>query len=120
VLDRWVGEVTTSLRSAVEEQVATRVLAAEAALTTQLTGRDEAEAATAAQQIATIDAELREHAVATARAAALRDRRSPPLQRALDAVRTELYGSAPVTAANGSAPSRSDAERVPSEDSAGN
>lgn len=120
VLDRWVGEVSTTLRSAVEEQVATRVLAAEAALTTQLTARDEAEAAAAAQQTATIDAELREHAVATARAAALRDRRSPPLQRALDAVRTELYGPAMATATNGSGTSCADAERVASKDSAGN
>ncbi|MEV3903524.1 hypothetical protein AB0K11_14460 [Mycobacterium sp. NPDC050551] len=120
VLDRWVGEVTTTLRSAVEELVATRVLAAEAALTTQATARDEAEAATAGQQIATIDAELREHAVATARAAALRDRRSPPLQRALDAVRTELYGSAPAAEPNGSGPPPSGAEPVAAEDPAEN
>lgn len=93
VLDRWIGEVTTTLRSAVEELVATRVLAGEAALTTQLTARDETEATAATEQIAAIDAELREHAVATARAAALRDRRSPPLQKALEAVRTELYGA---------------------------
>ena len=44
VLDRWVGEVTSALRSAVEERVATRVLAAEAALTAELARRDEAEA----------------------------------------------------------------------------
>ena len=93
VLDRWVTEVTTSLRSAVEERVATRVLAAETALTSELAPRDEVESATAADRVAEIDAELREHAVATARAAAVRDRRLPPLQQALDAVRAELYGS---------------------------
>ena len=94
VLDRWVTEVTTSLRSTVEELVATRVLAAEAELTAELAARDEVEGATAADRIAEIDAELREHAIATARAAALRDRRLPPLQRALDAVRAELASSA--------------------------
>ncbi|EJZ05501.1 hypothetical protein MFORT_29609, partial [Mycolicibacterium fortuitum subsp. fortuitum DSM 46621 = ATCC 6841 = JCM 6387] len=73
VLDRWVGEITTTLRSAVEQLVATRVLAAETALTTELAAREETEAAAAAEKIAVMDAELREHAVATARAAAQRD-----------------------------------------------
>lgn len=92
VLDRWVNDTTATVRSAVEELVATRVLNAEADLTTQVAARDEAEAATAAEQLAVIDNELREHAVATARAAALRDRRVPPLRRALDVVQTDLYG----------------------------
>jgi hypothetical protein len=94
LLDRWVTDVTSTLRSSVEELVAIRVLAADTALTTELAARDEAESATASDRIAEIDAELREHAIATARAAALRDRRLPPLQRALDAVRAELYGPA--------------------------
>ena len=93
VLDRWVTDVTATLRSTVEERVATRVLAAETALTSDLAARDEAESATAADRVAEIDAELREHAVATAKAAVVRDRRLPPLQQALDAVRAELYGS---------------------------
>ena len=93
VLDRWVTDVTATLRSAVEERVATRVLAAETALTSDLAARDEVESATAADRVAEIDAELREHAVATAKAAVVRDRRLPPLQQALDAVRAELYGS---------------------------
>ncbi|MGV9803672.1 hypothetical protein ACWDTP_37060 [Mycobacterium sp. NPDC003449] len=97
VLDRWVTETTTTLRSAVEELVATRVLAAETALTTDLAARDEAEGAAAAEKIAEIDAELREHAVATARAAAQRDRRTPPLRRALDTVRADLYGDPATT-----------------------
>ncbi|HTM86125.1 MAG TPA: hypothetical protein VL179_14720, partial [Mycobacterium sp.] len=97
VLDRWVTEATGTLRSAVEELAATRVLAAETALTTGLAAREEAEGATAAARIAEIDAELREHAIATARAAAQRDRRIPPLQRALDAVRADLYGSSAAT-----------------------
>ena len=93
VLDRWIGEVASTLQAAVEERVATRVLAAEAALTADVARRDEADAETAAVQIGEIDAELREHAIATARAAALRDRRLPPLQKALDTVRAELAGA---------------------------
>jgi len=102
VLDRWVGDVTAELRSVVEERVATRVLAAETALTTDLAAHDEVESATAADRVAAIDAELREHAVATAKAAAVRDRRLPPLQKALDAVCAELYGPGSVEATNGS------------------
>jgi hypothetical protein len=102
VLDRWVTDVTATLRSAVEERVATRVLAAETALTSDLAARDEVESATAAERVAEIDAELREHLVATAKAAVVRDRRTPPLQQALDAVRAELYGSGSVEARNGS------------------
>lgn len=97
VLDRWVGEITTTLRSAVEELVATRVLAAETVLTTELAAREETETATAAEKTAAMDAELREHAIATARAAAQRDRRIPPLQRALNAVRADLYGNSDAT-----------------------
>jgi hypothetical protein len=94
VLDRWVADVTATWRSLAEERVATRVLAADAALTSDLAAHDEVESATAADRVAEIDAELREHAIATAKAAAVRDRRLPPLQEALDAVRAELYGSA--------------------------
>jgi hypothetical protein len=102
VLDRWVTDVTTALRSTVEERVATRVLTAETALTSELAARDEAESATAADRVATIDAELREHAIATARAAVVRDRRLPPLQKALDSVRDELYGPGAADHRNGS------------------
>jgi hypothetical protein len=92
VLDRWITEVTGTLQSAVEERVATRVLAAEATLTAEVAHRDEADAGAAAGQVDEIDAELREHAIATARAAALRDRRLPPLQKALETVRSQLAG----------------------------
>jgi hypothetical protein len=102
VLDRWVTDVTSTLRSAVEERVATRVLAAETALSSALATRDELESATAADRVAEVDAELREHAIATARTATTRDRRLPTLQRALDTVRAELYGSAPAEPRNGS------------------
>jgi hypothetical protein len=94
VLDRWITDVTATLRSAVEERVAARVLAAETALTSDLAARDKVESTTAADRVAEIDAELREHAVATANASVVRDRRLPPLQKALDAVRDALYGPA--------------------------
>jgi hypothetical protein len=90
LLDRWAGEVTASLRSVVEELVATRVLAAESVLTTALATRDEAENARVAEQVSVIDSELREYAVAAARAAAARDRQMPTVQAALDVVRAEL------------------------------
>ncbi|MGO9156507.1 hypothetical protein [Mycobacterium sp.] len=90
LLDRWVGEVTASLRSVVEESVATRVLLAESVLTTALAARDEAENARVAEQVSAIDSELREYAIAAARAAAARDRQMPTVKAALDAVRTEL------------------------------
>jgi hypothetical protein len=102
VLDRWVTDVTAMLRSTVEERVATRVLAAETALSSELAARDEVESATAADRVAEIDAELREHAAATAKASVVRDRRLPPLQRALDEVRAELYGHGGAEASNGS------------------
>ena len=92
MLDRWVGVVIGLLQAVTEERVATRVVAAEAELTADVARRDEADADNAAAQVSEIDAELREHAVATARAAALRDRRLPPLQKALDTVRAELAG----------------------------
>jgi hypothetical protein len=90
LLDRWAGDVTSSLQSVVEELVATRVLVAESALSTALTVRDEAENAEVADQVSAIDGELREHAIAAARAAAVRDREMPTVKAALDAVRAEL------------------------------
>jgi hypothetical protein len=90
LLDRWAGDVTASLQSVVEELVATRVLAAESMLSTALLARDEAENAQVAEQVSAIDSELREHAIAAARAAALRDREMPTVTSALDAVRAEL------------------------------
>jgi hypothetical protein len=112
VLDRWVADATAALRSVVEERVATRVLAAETALTTDLAAHDEVESATAADRVADIDAELREHAVATAEAAAVRDRRLPSLQQALDAVCAELYGSGSVEVTSGSDAALSSDNRV--------
>jgi hypothetical protein len=90
LLDRWAGDVTSSLRSVVEELVATRMLVAESVLSTALIAREEAENAQVSDQVSAIDSELREHAIATARAAAVRDREMPTVKAALDAVRAEL------------------------------
>ncbi|SEH52134.1 hypothetical protein SAMN04489835_0905 [Mycolicibacterium rutilum] len=94
VLDRWVSDVFTALRSTVEERVATRVLAAESAFSAESAARDERDAQAAQERIAEVDAELRQHALETARAATERDRRLPSLKRVLEAVRTEISASA--------------------------
>jgi len=90
LLDRWAGEATAQLRSALEQLVSTRVLGAESTLTAALGEQDEVESARVSEQVGVIDTELREHAVVGARAAALRGREMPTLQAALEAVRAEL------------------------------
>jgi hypothetical protein len=90
LLDRWAGEATAQLRSALEQLVATRVLGAESSLTAALGEQDEVESARVTEQVGVIDTELREHAVVGARAAALRGREMPTLEAALEAVRAEL------------------------------
>jgi hypothetical protein len=90
LLDRWAGDVTSSLRSVVEELVATRVLVAESMLSTALSARDEAENGRVSDRVSVIDSELREHAIAAARAGTVRDREMPTITAALDAVRAEL------------------------------
>jgi hypothetical protein len=89
-LDRWSGEATAQLRSALEQLVATRVLSVESSLAAALGEQDEVESARVTEQVGVIDTELREHAVVGARAAALRGREMPTLQAALEAVRAEL------------------------------
>jgi hypothetical protein len=90
LLDRWAGEATAQLRSALEQLVATRVLGAESSLAAGLGEQDEVESARVTEQVGVIDTELREHAVVGARAAALRGREMPTLQAALEAVRAGL------------------------------
>jgi len=90
LLDRWTGDAAGALRSVLEQLVSSRVLVAEAVLSTELATRDEAENTQVADQVSAIDSELREHAIAAARAAALRDREMPTVKAALDAVRAEL------------------------------
>jgi len=66
------------------------VLAAESVLSTALNADDEEATAQVSDQVSAIDSELREHGIAAARAAAVRDREMPTVQAALDAVRAEL------------------------------
>jgi hypothetical protein len=110
LLDRWAGEATALLQSAVEQLVATRVLAAESSLTAALGEQDEGESVRVAEQVGVIDAELREHAVVGARAAALRGREMPTLQAALEAVRVELGDDAGTEVARGGTGQVGDAE----------
>jgi hypothetical protein len=111
LLDRWTGEATALVQSAVEQLVATRVLAAESSLTAALGEQDEGESARVAEQVSVIDTELREHSVVGARAAALRGREMPTLRAALEAVRAELGEPA------GPGDGESDASGAPSETS---
>ena len=96
----WVDELIGELRVVLERHVGERVTSAEATLTAEQAEHDEADAAELADRIAGIDAELREYAVASHRAATLRSRELPPLRRALEAVQAELDGSAADTPAN--------------------
>lgn len=90
LLDRWAGDVTSSLQSVTEEMVATRVLGAESVLTKAVMAQDATENAQVTDQVAVIDGELREHAMAAKRAAATHDREMPAIVAALTAVRAEL------------------------------
>lgn len=108
LLDRWAGEVTSSLRSVAEELVATRVLVAESVLSKAVMAQDEVESAEVGDQVSAIDRELRAHAMAASRAEAARDREMPAVRAALDAVRAEL-GEAGIPTADDSA---SDAEKA--------
>ncbi|MEE2853241.1 MAG: hypothetical protein VX424_11380 [Actinomycetota bacterium] len=90
LLDRWAGGVTSSLQSVVEELVATRVLVVESVLSRALLAQDEAENAQVSASVGVIDTELREHALAAARAAAARDRDMPAVAAGLAVVRAEL------------------------------
>lgn len=90
LLDRWAGDAASSLRSVVEELVATRVLVVESLLSKAALAQDETEGTEVSAAVSTIDRELREHALAAARAAAARDREMPAVTAALAAVRAEL------------------------------
>lgn len=90
VLERWVSEVIVALRCTVDELVALRVLSADSTWAGALAEWNEAEGTRLAHRVAALDDELREHAAAARRAAALRDQQMPVLRRAMDAVRVEL------------------------------
>lgn len=112
LLDRWAGDVTSSLRSVAEELVATRVLVAESVLSKAVLAQDEVENAEVSEQVSAIDRELRAHAKAASRAAAARDREMPTVLAALEAVRAEL-GEAGIPPADDSA---SDIKKDPETD----
>ncbi|MGV0625723.1 hypothetical protein [Mycolicibacter minnesotensis] len=95
VLDRWVGEIVATLRPALQELVALRVVAAESVLTAELAACEDRETADLTGRVAALDRELREHAVATLRAAAAADQQLPTLLQALVAVRSDLGESGP-------------------------
>lgn len=90
VLDRWAGEVMAATRAVTDQLVATRVLAAESAMTASLAEQEESARRQVAEQVHSIDAQLREQALARTHAAAARDEAAPALARAVAAVRAEL------------------------------
>lgn len=94
VLDRWVAEVVSGLRTGLEEHIATRMLAAESALGLTAAERDSQDSARVDQTVAAIDRQIHQHAAARARAVAERDLRMPALARALAVVRAELVPAA--------------------------
>lgn len=94
VLERWVGEVLTGLRAALEERVATRVLVAESAFGGAAAERDIATGARIDDRVADIDRQIREHTAERTRALAARDRQLSAISRALAAVDAELAGYA--------------------------
>ena len=74
------------VRAALDERIASRLLAAEAAVTTARL----AQRAGMAERVAECDAQLRGHVLAARRAQALREASEPGLARALTAVRDGL------------------------------
>lgn len=90
LLDRWVGRVAAVLRENTEALVATRVLAAEVEFTGQAAATGARAAEETARQVDGIDAQLRERALAAARAASAAQGRLPALRTALDDVRRDL------------------------------
>lgn len=90
VLDRWITEATSATRAAVEERVATRLLAAETALTSARLLAGAAADGEAAERIASCDAEMLELSRADARIAAVRARCVPGLQRVMATIQCGL------------------------------
>ncbi|MGB0970087.1 MAG: hypothetical protein ACPGVG_03870 [Mycobacterium sp.] len=90
VLERWVNEVIGTVRDRAEERVASRMLVAETALLSAYLARADAQRRATGRCIAEIDAEIREHTCAIARAEAHRKNEMPSLLRSLRTVRDEL------------------------------
>lgn len=90
VLDRWVVEVMTGLRTTMEEWVATRVVLAEAVLGRATAERDAADSAEMEETVARIDREIREQGAQLARDSAIRQRGVPVIESGLVAVDANL------------------------------
>lgn len=98
MLDRWVDEMIGIVRGVVEARVATRMLAAEAALSPAHLVSVAARRRAGRLRIAALDAELAEIARATTRAQADRDNEKPSLLKELRAVRDALADQDPMPA----------------------
>ncbi|MUM19100.1 hypothetical protein FZI91_07315 [Mycobacterium sp. CBMA271] len=92
VLDRWLGDTMGELRGYLEQWVAARVLELETRLNADLVEIDERENDKLAARVGQIDTELREAAMNTARATALRNRDLPSVHKALTKVTEQLDG----------------------------
>ncbi|MDM2114472.1 hypothetical protein PP322_11550, partial [Mycobacteroides abscessus] len=90
VLDRWLGDTMGELRAYLEQWVAARVLEVETRLNADLVEIDERENDKLAARVGQIDSELREAAMNTARATALRNRDLPSVHKALTKVTERL------------------------------
>ncbi|MGH3724868.1 MAG: hypothetical protein ACRDUS_12200 [Mycobacterium sp.] len=90
VLDRWLGDTMGELRGYLEQWVAARVLEVETRLNADLVEIDERENDKLAARVGQIDSELREAAMNTARATALRNRDLPSVRKALTNVTERL------------------------------
>lgn len=94
VLERWVNESMSELRTYLEQWVATRVLDVETRLNADLAAVDDRENDKLSAQVNQIDTQLREQAMNSARATALRNRDLPAVRRALSAVAQRLDAGA--------------------------
>lgn len=90
VLAQWIGEATGTVRAVLDERIASRLLAAEAAFTDARLASRSTEHARVGGLVATCDAELRGHVLGARRAATLRDECETGLARALSGVRDGL------------------------------
>ncbi len=87
MLDRWVAEVMTALRTALEERVAGRMLTAESVFGRAAAERDVAAGARVDGQVADIDRKIRQHTAA-------RTHELSAISRALAAIDAALAGFA--------------------------
>lgn len=90
VLERWLADTMGELRAYLEQWVGARVLEVETRLNADLVEIDERENDKLAARVGQIDSELREAAMNTARATALRNRDLPSVHKALTKIANRL------------------------------